>query len=214
MVGMKQGDTKKKILDAAECLFARQGYHATSLRQITGRARVNLASVNYHFGTKKELVKAVIERRLHPLNELREERLRQVEELLDRGGRQVRCRDIMRAFIEPTVHFRSSVAGGSDFITLVGRILVEPDQTARGIFLDLIRPLFTRLSLLLARVLPHLPADVLFCRLVFVLSAMGQGVNALEKCAALAPGLAVPEEPEAIVENLLSFAVGGIEAPL
>ena len=46
--------TKRKILDAAESLFAVKGFTGTSLREITGLAEVNLAAVNYHFGSKKE----------------------------------------------------------------------------------------------------------------------------------------------------------------
>jgi len=142
---MGNTDTKTRILDAAEYLFARHGYDATSLRQITGRAKVNLAAVNYHFGSKKELVKAVIARRLLPLNKLREERLDEVERALASGGK-VGSREILRAFIEPTVHFRASGRGPEDFIVLVGRILAEPDQTAREIFIEMVRPLFLRLS--------------------------------------------------------------------
>ncbi len=56
----EQADTKERILDAAEYLFARNGYRGTSLREITGRAEVNLAAVNYHFGSKKTLVEEVI----------------------------------------------------------------------------------------------------------------------------------------------------------
>ncbi|TOE36321.1 TetR family transcriptional regulator, partial [Vibrio parahaemolyticus] len=50
--------TKEKILDVAEGLFAEYGFNDTSLRTITGKANVNLASVNYHFGDKKTLVRA------------------------------------------------------------------------------------------------------------------------------------------------------------
>ncbi|MFC7159731.1 TetR/AcrR family transcriptional regulator [Pseudidiomarina halophila] len=49
----KRATTKDKILDAAEVLFAEHGFKQTSLRQITAEAEVNLASVNYHFGSKK-----------------------------------------------------------------------------------------------------------------------------------------------------------------
>ena len=45
--------TKNKILDAAEVLFADKGFNGTSLREITSYAEVNLAAVNYHFGSKK-----------------------------------------------------------------------------------------------------------------------------------------------------------------
>jgi AcrR family transcriptional regulator len=53
---MGQKDTKKRILDAAERLFAREGFHSTSLRMLTKEAGVNLAAVNYHFGSKEELI--------------------------------------------------------------------------------------------------------------------------------------------------------------
>jgi AcrR family transcriptional regulator len=57
---MGQGDTKKNILDAAEKLFSSNGFSSTSLRVLTKEAGVNLAAVNYHFGSKEELIKAVI----------------------------------------------------------------------------------------------------------------------------------------------------------
>ncbi|MBA5762549.1 TetR/AcrR family transcriptional regulator [Vibrio sp. 404] len=56
--------TKDKILDVAEALFAEHGFNDTSLRTITSKAGVNLASVNYHFGDKKTLVRAVLDRYL------------------------------------------------------------------------------------------------------------------------------------------------------
>ncbi|PLX72334.1 MAG: hypothetical protein C0615_12250 [Desulfuromonas sp.] len=53
---MSQPDTKTRILDAAETLFARDGFHFASLRSITSEADVNLAAVNYHFGSKEALL--------------------------------------------------------------------------------------------------------------------------------------------------------------
>ena len=59
--------TIDKILDAAERLFAERGFAETSLRTITTAAGVNLAAVNYHFGSKKDLIQAVFARFLDPL---------------------------------------------------------------------------------------------------------------------------------------------------
>ena len=86
---MGQSNTQKKILDAAEHLFAKEGFHSTSLRMLTREAGVNLAAVNYHFGSKEELIKAVIERRLLPLNRLRIDKLHGVKELAEEFGDQV-----------------------------------------------------------------------------------------------------------------------------
>src|SRR5690349_23937924 len=63
--------TKERILDAAEALFLEHGFEATSLRAITAAADVNLAAVNYHFGSKEELFQAVLTRRLDPMNQER-----------------------------------------------------------------------------------------------------------------------------------------------
>ncbi|WNO07580.1 TetR/AcrR family transcriptional regulator [Teredinibacter sp. KSP-S5-2] len=63
---MAQSDTVDRILNAATVLFAERGFAETSLRTITGMAGVNLASVNYHFGSKKELIQAVFKRFLEP----------------------------------------------------------------------------------------------------------------------------------------------------
>ncbi len=63
---MAQSETVERILDAAEQLFAEKGFAETSLRLITSKASVNLAAVNYHFGSKKALIQAVFSRFLGP----------------------------------------------------------------------------------------------------------------------------------------------------
>ena len=68
MQELRSSSTRESILDTAEALFAQQGHDGTSMRQITGAAGVNLASVNYHFGSKESLVQAVLKRRLAVLN--------------------------------------------------------------------------------------------------------------------------------------------------
>ncbi|HUN26176.1 MAG TPA: TetR family transcriptional regulator [Steroidobacteraceae bacterium] len=71
-------NTKNKLMDVAEKLFARRGFHGTSLRDITSAAKVDLSLVNYHFGSKMRLFTAVVERRGAVLNEERLQRLAEV----------------------------------------------------------------------------------------------------------------------------------------
>ena len=66
------GSTKERILGAAEVLFAQRGFDGASLRQLTAAAGVNLAAVNYHFGSKDRLVEEVFRRRLDELNSRRQ----------------------------------------------------------------------------------------------------------------------------------------------
>ena len=92
-------DTKTRILDAAELLFMEHGYEATSLRQLTAAAGVNLAAVNYHLGSKEELFQAVLTRRLDPMNQ---ERIRLLEALeRDAGTKPPSCERVLFAMLAP-----------------------------------------------------------------------------------------------------------------
>ncbi|TVZ39172.1 TetR family transcriptional regulator [Alteromonadaceae bacterium 2753L.S.0a.02] len=82
---MAQAETVEKILHAAVILFAERGFAETSLRTITGMADVNLAAVNYHFGSKKELIQAVFSRFLGPFCEILEQELDDVEKSVLEG---------------------------------------------------------------------------------------------------------------------------------
>ena len=75
--------TRERILDAAERLFAAQGFHAVSVRDITAAAGVDVALVNYHFGGKLALFEDVFMRRAEVLNA---ERLRRLELLVARAA--------------------------------------------------------------------------------------------------------------------------------
>ena len=98
-------NTKDRIVDAAEQLFARHGVAGTSLRSITQAADVNSAAIHYHFGSKAELVGALIQRRIAPLNE---RRLKQLEELeAGAQGAAVPIERLISAFLAPVVEARA-----------------------------------------------------------------------------------------------------------
>ena len=65
--GSRSAATRERILDAAEKLFAERGYHGVSIRDVTGAAEVDVALVNYHFGSKEMLLEAVVARRADQL---------------------------------------------------------------------------------------------------------------------------------------------------
>ena len=75
----KAQHTKSRVLDVAEELFGEQGLDRVSIRDITKRAKVNLAAIYYHFGSKEDLIAAVFERRVVPTNEARLAALAAVE---------------------------------------------------------------------------------------------------------------------------------------
>jgi len=211
---MSRPETKQRILDTAEELFATDGFHRTSLRSITSRANVNLAAVNYHFGTKKALAKAVIERRLIPLNRIREANLTSVQATSRKDKTTPAVSDILRAFIEPTFRFSESGPGYRHFVTLVGRAFVEPDDQIRGIFMQLMRPVFNLMFESLCQALPDLPPDVVFCRLAFSMGAMNSSLNSIHKLDHFLQGTKIPSDTDLLLNMLLPFITAGMASKL
>ncbi|MGA3159299.1 MAG: TetR family transcriptional regulator, partial [Steroidobacteraceae bacterium] len=118
--------TKDKLMDAAEKLFARRGFHGVSLREITGEAGVDLALVNYHFGTKKKLLAAVIERRGQVLNA---ERLRQLAELRAQCAPQAPGTEVVvGAFLNPILdRLAHAGAGWHSYFALLAYVNNSPE---------------------------------------------------------------------------------------
>jgi AcrR family transcriptional regulator len=202
--------TKEKILDSAEKLFSRDGYKGTSMRAITGKAGVNLASVNYHFGSKKALLDAVIKRRLVPLNKIRKRRLEDISRRAQEEGQKADVPAVLRAFIEPTLAFMDSGSGARDFVAFISRSISDPDNTVRTIFHRYISSIFHMFFEVMCESLPDISKDVLFWRIHFVLGSMyhavlisGVGFKELEKFNI---------DTETLTEYLLEYIVKGITA--
>src|ERR1700754_4150094 len=118
------GDTKSRILDAAEALFIECGYEAMSSRQITSRAEVNLAAGNYHFGSKEALIHAMLSRRLDVLNDERVKLLERFDALL---GANLTCEHVLGAMFIPALRVaRDPRIGGKAFLRLLGRAYTDP----------------------------------------------------------------------------------------
>ena len=117
----KVGDrVRREILDHAEALFAERGFFGTSVRDLTGRAGVRLAAINYHFGTKEELFRSVLLRRAE---ELRSERQQLLAAIAKRGSAAARTRAIVTAFVAPVVVRASSGdPGWRSYLTLVAQV--------------------------------------------------------------------------------------------
>src|SRR6266853_3840828 len=112
----ERADTKTRILDSAEKLFGLNGFEATSLRDITAEADVNLAAVNYHFQSKDSLIDAVIARRIEPINKRR-------LEMLDAAGPNPSLEQILTAFITPVLDLDLE-----PLIPLMGRVFSNPSE--------------------------------------------------------------------------------------
>ena len=153
--GLEGPETRARLLDAAEELFAERGYHAASVRDITSAAGSNLAAVNYHFGGKAELYRAVFVRRLAAL---RDRRGRAIEEATRKRGRsraQV-LRGLAVAYLEPLVDGTSA----RRWARLSLRELLDPQLSPDLFFDEMVEPTHDALAAALVKACPGLDPDL------------------------------------------------------
>ena len=162
------GSTKNKILDAAEELFAEHGFAETSLRVITARAEVNLASVNYHFGSKKTLIEAVFDRFMEGFtNELMTEMAK-----LDNQDNNLEVNDVLATLINPLIKIdRIRPNGSSVFMKLLGRAYAETQGHIRRFAMERYSHVLVRFTRLLHKASPEMAPSEMFWRLHFMLGA-------------------------------------------
>ncbi|GAB2881672.1 TetR/AcrR family transcriptional regulator [Streptomyces mayteni] len=183
--------TRTRLLDAAEELFGAQGYAATSLRAVTDAAGANVAAVNYHFGSKEGLLRAVVGRAMGAVNAERERRL----DALAAAGGQPGAAELVRIFVETGARLVHGHGGRGPLVArLIGRVVCEPDPGIRRLFAAEVDPVEGRYLQALTVALPELPPeDVAFRYRAMV------GLLALHQSGTL-PGLS-PEGPAASAEG-------------
>ncbi|MEO8103678.1 MAG: TetR/AcrR family transcriptional regulator [Betaproteobacteria bacterium] len=207
-------DTKSRILDAAEELFMEHGFEATSLRLITTAAGVNLAAVNYHFGSKEELFQAVLTRRLDPMNQDRMRLLSAYEDAAD--GEALTCETIISAMFIPALKLaRDHKTGGKNFLRLLGRAYADPAPFIREFLSSQYAAMIVRFRAAFTRALPHIPREELSWRLHFVMGALSYtlaGTDALKMIAQFQPG--ETENDEKVLRRLAPFLAAGLRSPV
>ncbi|TCT06172.1 TetR/AcrR family transcriptional regulator [Aquabacter spiritensis] len=163
-------ETRLRLLDAAEALFAEHGYKGVSLRTITGKAGVNLAAAHYHFRNKEGLYRAVFERRVGPMNTERDTLLAAcVAAEAQTGALDVAA--VLDAFIGPSLRV-GALPGGETFRRLSGRAAADPSPEVRRVVYELYDPVAMRFVEVLTRACPHLTREDLFWRLACAYGAM------------------------------------------
>ncbi len=217
MTEVRAGDTRGRILDAAERLFMAHGYDGTSMRHITGEAGVNLAAVNYHFGSKEALIQEVFRRRLDWLNE---ERMRALDKLeAEAGGQPVKPSLIVDAFFGTLLRMADDESrGGMTFLRLLGRTLAEPSEFIRAFLAHEYQSVMDRFKEALFRALPEVPKAEIVWRFHFMLGATSYAIAGTDALR-LVTDWQIEEEDsidrlDRLVPRLMSFLIGGLRAPL
>jgi AcrR family transcriptional regulator len=195
--------TKDRILGAAEVLFARRGFDGASLRQLTTAAGVNLAAVNYHFGSKEKLVEQVFRRRLDALNARRLEALAKIE-----GHADTTLEDVLAAYIRPALEL-SHDDNGALFMRVLARAFAEHDDRLRQFLSENYGHVMRQFTAEFARLLPQLGKRELYWRIDLVTGALTHAMS----------GFGMIQRPKDVSErahreqtaqHLIRFAVAGL----
>ena len=198
-------ETSKRLLEAAEELFAKQGIRATSLKAITEFAEVNIAAVNYHFRSKEALVRAVYEHSFQPLNKERLRLLTAAE--MAAGDGPLALESVLYALFEPMLR---AWRANRNFILLAGRLQNEPDAKLNGTVRKIYGDLIPRFIAAARRAEPEVPELDLLFWMHFLFGGMiymlldshdvereHQGQNPLDK-------------PDVFLQRLIAFGSSGL----
>lgn len=198
--------TKERILGAAEALFARHGFEGASLRQLTTAAGVNLAAVNYHFGSKDRLIEEVFRRRLDQLNGRRMAALQKIA-----GDPDATVEDVLAAFIAPALEL-SHDGSGSLFMRVLARAFAEHDDTLRKFLSENYGHVMRQFTAEFARLLPHLSKEELYWRVDLVTGSL---THAMSGFGMIQRKSDVPEHQhrEQTAAHLIRFAAAGLKSP-
>ena len=198
--------TKAAVFCAAERLFALHGFQNVSVRDITADAGVNLASVNYHFGSKDNLIAEVFRRRMDEMSRLRLERLAQA-----RRSEPLVLEEVLRAFIEPALALSLDRDGGAAFVRVLARAYAERNERLRKFLSDHYGHVLREFSHALARCFPALDKEALYWRLDYLAGAL---TYAMADFGLLRRSSSASEKAhcERAASELVAFAAAGFRA--
>jgi AcrR family transcriptional regulator len=202
-------ETKTRILDVAEQLFAKRGLAAVSVRDITQAAKANLGAINYHFGTKKRLIAAIFDRRLTPVNQ---ERLNSLDAAVKAAGdTPPKLEAVLEAFIRPAVRRAfDQKLGGITFGKLMGRCLMEPNPELEALLHAHFEPIARRFDAELLRAAPKFTREEIFWRMHLTVGTLHHALMLLDRVPPGRPK--VSQDFETYVQRLVAFAAAGFRA--
>ncbi|WP_226468244.1 TetR/AcrR family transcriptional regulator [Luteimonas panaciterrae] len=161
-----QFSTKDRILGAAEELFAQHGFGGTSLRQVTSRADVNIAAVNYHFGSKENLVNEVFRRRMDEMSAARLALLKEAQQ-----AHPCELEPILAAFVEPALALTQD-RGSRAFVRVIARAYVEKHEGLRKFMSEQYGHVVREFAKAIADCVPGLSKEQRYWRLDFLAGAL------------------------------------------
>ncbi len=204
----KRSGTRDRILGTAERLFAEYGYDGVSLRQIGAASDAQIALINYHFGTKDRLYRAVLENRISPVSERRRDALRRA---LSGAGGVPTIEAVLDAFARPWIEMRGTEEG-RHYTRLIAREVNDPREAERGIVRDLLDPLAVEFLAAMESVLPDRSRSDVHEAYHFLTSTLLMTLANPERVKRLSGDLIDDRSHDGAVERLVRFVARSLRA--
>jgi AcrR family transcriptional regulator len=161
---------KRKLLEIAEQLVVAKGFDSVSVRDITQAAEVNVAAVNYHFGSRSALLDLVMIRQVIPIND---ERLARLDAVDHKSSAKPALEEVLGAWLRPLLNqARKSELPNPGFDRLLGQIFARQTEDWPAVVRESMQQVTDRFLKSFAKALPMLAADELAARFHFATGGM------------------------------------------
>lgn len=211
----REEDPRERILLAAQQVFLDQGFELATVREITLRAGVNVSAINYYFGSKDELLAAVLDRVMQPYTEARVTALSAAEAAAHPGSPDLIA--IVEALVRPMVELSRDPDGARPLTRLIQQIRARPSEGTQRFFVSRVDPAVFQFIAAFQRALPNLARADIFWRYNFAIGAVMQVLidsdPATHRLKRLSGNLCDTTEDEQIIAQLVAFISGGFLAP-
>lgn len=213
MVRVKSLGTRERLLEAAEVMFAQHGFQGSTLREITELAGVNLAGVNYHFGSKEELFREMLRQRVAPINARRLEMLE--EALSASGGAPLTLEEIFAIILDPLVE--ALTRGGKldeVFLGIITRSITDTSTFVQNLHRSFFRSVSERFMSEMVRALGETPLseEKVSWRIFFALSAMLGSIIQHHRIEPYFPSIGDARDMSAMTRELIEFICAGLRS--
>ncbi len=206
-ISKESGGTKVALIEAAAALIAERGFEAVTVRDITGKAGTNIASVKYHFGSKDDLIDAVVANFVSPVNL---KRLARIEALEKAGDFSVE--ELLRAFLEPMLlQIKGSPLSKKLFCKLMGRVIGERPYEFPELVMGQFREVAGRYVPAFMKAEPGLTEEDVFWRVHFSFGVMSNMLTNGELLKKVTSGKVGEEQLEKTLSRVIDFCVAGFK---
>lgn len=202
------GLTKERLIIVAGELFAERGFDAVSLRTITDKANANLAAVNYHFGSKQDLIVAVVDDIVRPVNE---RRLCLLDDIDYSRSRSIK--EIVHAFIDPVFDACNSESEPDNkYYKLISRCIASRDERVSSIIIKQFPEVLAKFVDAITKALPEISSNSAHLKVMFMAGALAHSLFHYESLLLISEGRFELNSTDVLKSELVSFLIRGINA--